>query len=443
MKAYVRILDGGRAGGRFPLRPGQQSVVGRDPSVDIPLDPTLDLAVSAQHARISFLEGRWEIRDMGSRNGTYVNGKKISRPIPLDDGDEIRFGTDGPRARFDTGESGTDRMLRQSTHRTRRIVTASLLLLVVGGTAALFLVQRERSERAAWLDERATLHATVDSLLEREEAFSGVLEELDQALTDSREEVSRLQEAFRAGEGTTGTDEAELARLQGELEAATQALARQQLAAGLDFAAIETANRPAVVLVYVEATDGRVVSGTGFATHDDALIVTARHLLEDEGGTLAPARIAVQFSDSRQVWPAEVVEVSTTVDLALLRAGPIEGGVPRVRGLASSGPTQSGVPVAILGFPLGGSVQPPGSGQERPPALPLLSAGVVSEIGNRTFEVQGYGEPGASGSPVLDGDGRVVGVVQGGTRTERGGVLTVISVDEVADLILRSGAEVP
>lgn len=52
-------------------------------------------AVSVQHAVIRFLHGTWAIRDLGSRNGTYVNGQRVSpganESRPLQIGDEIVF----------------------------------------------------------------------------------------------------------------------------------------------------------------------------------------------------------------------------------------------------------------------------------------------------------------------------------------------------------------
>lgn len=82
-----------RAGTTFALRPG--AVVGRRPSSDIFLNDTY---MSGEHARLTVHEGRWWIADLGSTNGTYVNGSRIERPTPLTGGAEVRFGR--IRARF-------------------------------------------------------------------------------------------------------------------------------------------------------------------------------------------------------------------------------------------------------------------------------------------------------------------------------------------------------
>lgn len=48
--------------------------------------------VSRAHARISLVDGRHVIEDLGSTNGTYVNDIRLHDPQPLQEGDEIRIG---------------------------------------------------------------------------------------------------------------------------------------------------------------------------------------------------------------------------------------------------------------------------------------------------------------------------------------------------------------
>lgn len=442
----LEILDGGRAGSRFSLDPERASVVGRSPRVTLPLDAEVDLDVSREHARLQVRQGVWTLEDLGSRNGTFLNGERVGGPVPLADGDELRFGAEGPRARFRLGASNTARLRQQGRQRTLFLVGSATLLILMAGFAAFWMVRGERVERTRWLEERAALESRVDSLLARDARAEGALGELGSSLDDSRREVARLREALDQQDAGDGRDRSEeVTTLRRDLETATQALARQQLAASLDFDAIEANNRSAVVMVFSETADGRVVTGTGFVVTPDAVVVTSRHLLEDASGQLNPARLAVQFADSRQVWPAEVLEVAAGDDLALLRAGPISGDVPMVYGLRAPGRAiQTGLPVAVLGFPLGGGeTLSDGPEDGRPPADPLLTAGVVSQVSRRELLIQGYGEPGASGSPVLDGDGRVVGIIQGGERTARGGVLVVVPVARLVELARLANVPLP
>jgi len=51
-----------------------------------------DETASAHHARLSFHEGQWWLEDLGSRNGTAVNGIALEGPLVLTYGDRIAFG---------------------------------------------------------------------------------------------------------------------------------------------------------------------------------------------------------------------------------------------------------------------------------------------------------------------------------------------------------------
>jgi len=51
-----------------------------------------DETVSAHHARLAFQEGQWWLEDLGSRNGTAVNGIPLEGPLVVTYGDQITFG---------------------------------------------------------------------------------------------------------------------------------------------------------------------------------------------------------------------------------------------------------------------------------------------------------------------------------------------------------------
>ena len=53
--------------------------------------------VSAVHAELRARGGEWWVTDLGSRNGTYLNGRRVDAPAPLRVGDVIGLGESGPR----------------------------------------------------------------------------------------------------------------------------------------------------------------------------------------------------------------------------------------------------------------------------------------------------------------------------------------------------------
>jgi DNA-binding winged helix-turn-helix (wHTH) protein len=80
-------LDGEH--GRFALRPGE-NLLGRESHAIAAFEETI---VSRHHARIMIGPGAVTIEDLGSKNGTWVRGVRVTTPVPLEDGDEIRLGS--------------------------------------------------------------------------------------------------------------------------------------------------------------------------------------------------------------------------------------------------------------------------------------------------------------------------------------------------------------
>jgi diguanylate cyclase (GGDEF)-like protein len=86
---WALVAYAGAALGRvFPL-PAGLAIVGRAPDAVVPL---LDGEVSRHHARIRILEGRVQVEDLGSTNGTRVNGELVKGPTELHTGDRLSLG---------------------------------------------------------------------------------------------------------------------------------------------------------------------------------------------------------------------------------------------------------------------------------------------------------------------------------------------------------------
>ncbi|QDT00218.1 SpoIIE family protein phosphatase [Adhaeretor mobilis] len=81
----LTIIQGGEVGRMFELKEGESSV-GRSPESDVVVDVA---AVSRRHAVIEKNGGRVQVRDLGSRNGTYVNGSRVIERAELREGDQM------------------------------------------------------------------------------------------------------------------------------------------------------------------------------------------------------------------------------------------------------------------------------------------------------------------------------------------------------------------
>src|SRR6476646_2644443 len=86
---------------------GQQAIelrpinsLGRHPNNSIQL---LDKIVSKEHCILEQRDGQFVLRDLGSLNGTYINGERVRGEQMLRHGDEIALGS--TRARYDDGSS--------------------------------------------------------------------------------------------------------------------------------------------------------------------------------------------------------------------------------------------------------------------------------------------------------------------------------------------------
>ena len=79
----------------FPLTDGEH-IAGRDAECSLVVDGT---TVSRRHARITVSQGAAIIEDLGSTNGTHVNGERISAPTRLASGDEFALGSETLRLR--------------------------------------------------------------------------------------------------------------------------------------------------------------------------------------------------------------------------------------------------------------------------------------------------------------------------------------------------------
>ncbi|MGA7990267.1 MAG: FHA domain-containing protein [Thermoanaerobaculia bacterium] len=98
----VALVRDGRA---IPLGPGE-TVIGRDPFATVFVD---DTTVSRRHARVMVRGGEAVLEDLGSKNGTSVNGKALGGKCALRHGDAVLLGSVLFTVRSAAGETATMR----------------------------------------------------------------------------------------------------------------------------------------------------------------------------------------------------------------------------------------------------------------------------------------------------------------------------------------------
>lgn len=476
MKPQFKILSGFTKGSTSVFSKSE-ILLGRHQGSDLRFDPEKELDVSARHAAVFRKGDRWYVRDAGSRNGTLVNGHAITAETKLDDTDQIRLGRDGPNIEFRlvpdstpdsmmpppvpdearvresvasapvpteartpaaaparAGGSTTQRIrleVGRQTKRLRGMIGALVgVLLFVSG----FFVYESYTQRRERQREAAAMQAQVDSVIRLAEAavqsLKGQVEGLANALRQSQTDVERLRGDLVAAQ--TAGNASQVADLRRRLDSATQTLGYQQVAAQVDYAGLWEAHQRAVALIFVEFGPGQVFTGTAFSVSRNGVMITNRHVVAGADGTRRPTRIAIRFADSEQTYQARLLAVSPDADVAVVKVD-ISGGTPTIGDLDARVTVRPGDPVAVIGFPLGTEL-PMSQRRGQSVAVTSFTAGTVSKVLEDRIQLDGYGAEGSSGSPILDRNGRVVGILFGGQPGTGGRIVFAAPVSAAARL---------
>jgi S1-C subfamily serine protease len=175
-------------------------------------------------------------------------------------------------------------------------------------------------------------------------------------------------------------------------------------------------------VVFVEAGQG---SGSGFAIDDEGHVVTNDHVVQ------SARQFRVRFGEDGQPVDAELLGTDPSADLALLKVDPadVDGGLKPLR-LGASEALRPGDPAIAIGSPFG--------------LEGTVTSGIISSLGrtiqapnrfsiSNAIQTDAAINPGNSGGPLLDAEGRVIGV-NSQIRTEGGGNAGVgfaVPVDEI------------
>ena len=373
-----------------------------------------------------------------------------------------------------SGEGGVDQMIRRRSRRHVWLAGILCVVLVVAGIVGFLILDTQddrtiESFRAA-TDELARrlddeLRLARAEVAEQRRAWEDQGQRLDDARslwesdkTALENQRSRLQESIRQLQEDEKTTAGEMARLRDQLDSTSDALNLYN-PVNLELAKLNEVSRVERSVVMVEALQTFVEensqrplyfdqdesgepmpnfhgqgqlfsnegSGSGFCVNQDGWIITNAHVVFKKGSedtirfgasiTLRPeVELFVVFSGQDARHPAELVDWAGDEqdDLALLKIEPFED-MPQLDGIdLDLEVPQRGSEVFLLGFPLGKHAM-----QQGDTVIASTFRGIVSRVLDSYLQVDAAVHPGASGGPLIDGQGRVVGVVVGMQAVDR------------------------
>lgn len=428
MLLEVKILSGARAGQTKRLEKPVISV-GRNPDVDVRFDPQKDLDVSGRHAEFRAKGTGYELHDLGSTNGTFVNGERLTGGTTIRTADTVRFGANGPEVEVSFHVTGSIKTVgateeriaiavKKQTAGLRRMLVVGLGIVAVGLATAYYIGQRASAKQIEKLQQRlAANDASVLALQNGMPGDTALANALSQQLTSLRR---------RLASASTEEERRQVGAEIADVEAKMAGLIR------MDLGAINARNAPGVAIL-ISKIDGQAFAGTAFAITANGLMLTNRHNVRSEAGQLA-TDIAIKFRDDSTFVRAHIVKVPDAgddVDLALIQLDDTLATYQSVQGIqANDDNAQEGATVALIGFPLGYETVQEGQG-ENFVAKTTLIGGTVSKRTSAVLQIDSYAAHGSSGSPVIGAKGLVVGVVWGGPKDAGGRIVYAVPVERI------------
>jgi S1-C subfamily serine protease len=447
MPIELRIRTGSRSGQREQFDKGAIAL-GRHPHSDLRFDPEADLDVSSRHAEITRgSDATYRIRDLNSTNGTFLNGRRIAGEEPLNDGDVIWLGAEGPQVevhiagtaprasvggvpatvvrqsgqRPSTGER-VRVAVRRETAGMRRLLAGAAVLLAGGVGAAYWAGHRESRTQVAGLLQLLAQSESTTARLQSELSTIG-----DTTFASAlRERNAELAQRIRTTGATASAEQ--LDALRAEIQ--HQQVVQQGLAL-LDLSAISARNDAAIAFLVTEL-DGKPYGGTAFGITADGKLVTNKHNVRSPVTGRPSTRLGVKYANTDVLLHAHVVSVApdASVDLAVVQVDE-PGTYPTVAGVARSlGDIHVGSPVVTIGFPH--ALDTPMAGNT---VKTSLTAGTVSKLLSDVLQVDAYASHGSSGSPIFDAHGWVIGVIYGGDPQSEGRLTYAVPADRLVAMM--------
>jgi len=140
VRVVIDHVAGSRRGQRQEFPAGTRVRFGRHPECEVSFDPHKDIDASSRHAELRPVGAGWVLVDLGSSNGTYVDGHRITEsPVAPATPLALEFGPGGPRVRLFVGDDAAVEALPPAPIEAppRRWGAAAVAAIVVAVTLLL------------------------------------------------------------------------------------------------------------------------------------------------------------------------------------------------------------------------------------------------------------------------------------------------------------------
>ena len=394
----IDVLTGERRGLAHEGR-GTTVVLGRGGDCEVALGER-EARVSSRHAELAHQDGRWLVRDLGSTNGTFLRGRRVTVPTPVNDGDTITLGRGGVTVRVsELGGSG---------RKTEVATGDSGDSLGVGRTTLYATMMREslrRHSQRFWL----IMGGSAIVILAVAAFF---VERLRKQKQDSDAGTAQALQAAEAATSLASTE-----RRKGD--APGRVARRLENAVFMIVADVKGVTEP-----FCSAFALRADGWLGTNAHCGRLIDAVR----TAGGSVRalmnhdPGR---SYSVGRVIeHPDYIPDESKSADLALIKVDLGVESLPKVVHLAPLEELHKiveGATIVIMGFPkqLAEATAPAADVRlGRVTRVTSLVGDIPANVGNRLLWFDVATTHGTSGSPILDAGGRLIAINSGGNFDE-------------------------
>jgi len=409
----VLILDGARAGHRFNFDTPRDLRFGRHPDNDVAFDANIDRDASTRHAELRLVGDGYWLFDLGSANGTFVDGVRLAPDgMLIDRAVEARFGAAGPTCRLEvtgaraeppptTIRDGVPREVAPPVPQGRRFGA---------GTVAGIVDEALRRARTSGRRQGVTVAIVVA-------VSAATIGAAAALLLRSRPAAMKRELAALVG-AQAGANDAERARLQQKIDELAQRLGRGK--------EIPKANHGAVFLVVSRGASGPDGFCTAFAATPKRLLTNAHCVQLADELRRKGNKIEVVPNGGGPARPVVAMKKSSGFHASSSRIGAdvgwfeVEGDLPDRVKLAPKEAAEAvsvGDAMSTYGFP--GRLADTGAPEA------TYVAGVVGRITTlegrpgsaaeqQLLQHSAFTSAGTSGSPLFDAEGRVIGINAGG-----------------------------